>query len=143
MNVIVLSVDDRRDIATLLDEYQPFLRSEVEQSAMLRMKLADAIIVPTARLSPTFVAIGSTVHVVELRSRDTQTVTIVHPHDASVSSRSVSILSPLGAAILGCEQGSIVEVAIPTGTLKFAIREVHARQQTLAAHPLISSLRQP
>ena len=37
------------------------------------------------------------------------------------------MLSPLGAAILGCEEGSIVEIALPVGSILFTVRRVLAQ----------------
>jgi regulator of nucleoside diphosphate kinase len=124
MNTYVISDEDRRDILVMLDEYQPYLHSEAEQIDLLRRKLDEAVIVPASRLAPSIVAMGSTVRVVDLRPRQEETYTLVFPNEADVHRRQISLLSPLGTAMLGCAEGTIVEVRLPVSTIPFALKEV-------------------
>lgn len=124
MNTFVISVDDVREITAFLDSYRPYLHSEIEQSHLLRAKLSEAVVVPPSKLRPSIVAMYSRVRVLDLRAREEQINTLVFPSHANPARRRISLLSPLGTALLGCDTGAIIDVSIPGSTLQFAVRGV-------------------
>ena len=61
------------------------------------------------------VTMNSRVLFEDLRSGEKGTVTIAYPADADVSTRRISILSPVGAALIGEAKGAEVELPVPHG----------------------------
>lgn len=61
------------------------------------------------------VTMNSRVMFEDVRSGEKGTVTIVYPTDADVSTRRISILSPVGAALIGEARGAEVELPVPHG----------------------------
>jgi regulator of nucleoside diphosphate kinase len=61
------------------------------------------------------VTMNSQVMFEDLRTGEKGTVTIVYPADTDVSTRRISILSPVGAALIGEAEGAEVELPIPHG----------------------------
>ena len=57
----------------------------------------------------------STVMYEELPGRLQRRVTLVSPRDADASAGRISVLSPVGRALLGQAKGSTVDVALPLG----------------------------
>lgn len=57
----------------------------------------------------------STVTYEELPGRLRRRVTLVNPRDADASAGRISVLSPVGRALLGQAKGSTVDVALPLG----------------------------
>jgi regulator of nucleoside diphosphate kinase len=51
----------------------------------------------------------------DLRTGERGTVTIVYPADANAKAGQISVLSPVGAALLGESEGSEVELPLPHG----------------------------
>lgn len=131
MNTYVISVEDHRDITALLETYRPYLHSEVEQMLLLRQKLDEAVIVPTEKLARSIVSMGALVRIADLRLRTDDDLRLVYPKDASPALRCISLLSPLGTAILGCDEGAVVEIALPVSTLQFVVRSVLSQPQSL------------
>jgi len=71
----------------------------------------------------------STVLYEELPGRLRRRVTLVSPRDADASVGRISVLSPVGRALLGHAKGSTVEVALPLGRrLLVRVIEVTAQQ---------------
>lgn len=130
MNTYVISDEDLDSILEFLSRYPPFISSEVEQIALLKKKLRDAVIIPKANLSPTTISINSTAKVVDLEVRETRLYTLVYPHQANAGLRRLSILSPLGAALLGRSEGDFFECAIKGRPFAFAVREVLPNQHS-------------
>ncbi|MDZ7680291.1 MAG: transcription elongation factor GreA [Fodinibius sp.] len=50
--------------------------------------------------------------------------TLVSKDEADFKENKISVDSPIGQAILGSEQGEIVEVDVPAGTLKLEIKKI-------------------
>jgi len=86
------------------------------------------VLVPHAR--PTNNArLHSTVTYEELPGRLRRRVTLASPRDADASAGRVSVLSPVGRALLGHAKGSTIDVALPLGRrLSVRIIEVTAEQ---------------
>jgi regulator of nucleoside diphosphate kinase len=78
----------------------------------------EAEIVPSRRVSPHVVTLNS---IVSFRDEVTETVhkvTLVYPQDMSIGERRISVLSPVGRALLGQSVGGISQVELPDGTLR-------------------------
>jgi len=50
--------------------------------------------------------------------------TLVFPGEANVSQRKLSILAPLGTAVLGYRAGDIIEWTVPGGTRRLEVQRV-------------------
>ena len=53
-----------------------------------------------------------------------ETVSLVYPQEADMSQNKISILSPIGTAIIGFREGDVVEWAVPSGVTRIDIRKV-------------------
>lgn len=74
-----------------------------------------ARVVQPDQVPANIVTMNSRVMFEDVRTGDKGTVTIVYPSDADVSTRRISILSPVGAALIGESQGAEVELPVPHG----------------------------
>jgi transcription elongation GreA/GreB family factor len=124
MSIYVISAQDRDRLNAFFRIYRPFLHSEVEQIGILKKKLSDAVIVPESNLARTIVTMYTTADIVDLNRRETRRYTLVYPQYAGPGRGLLSVLSPLGAALLGRDEGSIFELTTDEGTVKFAVREI-------------------
>ena len=83
--------------------------------------LLDAsAIVPSRQVSPDVVTMYSQVQLQDLQTRQRSTLTLCYPSDAEPASGFVSVLSPVGSALLGLRVGSVARWATPTGDHKAA-----------------------
>jgi regulator of nucleoside diphosphate kinase len=53
-----------------------------------------------------------------------ETISLVYPHEADVSENKLSVLSPIGTAILGYREGDAVAWPVPSGCVKVEIKKV-------------------
>lgn len=79
-------------------------------SELQRATLVDSDSVPT-----NVVTMNSTVKLTDIKSKETETFTLVYPEDANIAEGRLSILAPIGIAILGYRVGSRVRWAVPAG----------------------------
>jgi regulator of nucleoside diphosphate kinase len=70
------------------------------------------------------VTMNSTVRLSDLLSKKRRTVTLVYPDDVDLASNSISILDPLGTALLGCKEGDVIQCPAEQCQRRFRIDEV-------------------
>ena len=80
---------------------------------LIDMVTAEADIVPGARIAPDIVTVNSKVTFRDELTGAQHTVTLVYPHEFSISERRISVLSPVGRALLGRRVGDVVALDIP------------------------------
>ena len=90
----------------------------------LRVELERALVVDPSRLSPNVVTLYAAVRVRDLESGHPQELTLVSPSEANVSAGRISVLAPLGTALLGYRLGDVVERVMPGGLRRLLIEAV-------------------
>jgi len=108
--IVVSEQDFDRLVALLdsLDRQQPVAAQE------LQAELDRAQIAPDDAMAPDVVRIGSTV-VFVTAGAEPRRVTLVFPQAADIAQHRVSILSPVGAALLGLAPGQSIPWLGPDG----------------------------
>ncbi len=98
-----------RNIAEAASEKYPqttdFLAREIERAEIL----------PDARLLPGLVTMDSEVTFRDDISLQERAVTLVYPEAADVDAGRISILTPIGAALIGLSVGQTIEFQTPGG----------------------------
>ena len=93
---------------------------------LLELVMTEAEIVPSASVASNIVTVNSTVTFRDELTETEHTATIVYPQDAAPSERRISVLSPMGMALIGRRVGAVTECAMPDGTLRdIRILELH------------------
>ena len=77
----------------------------------LRREIGSARVVDRARVSPDVVTMHSTVRIRDLATGVVEVHTLVYPDEADLRSGKLSVLAPLGTALLGTRAGDLVRVA--------------------------------
>ncbi|WP_010582122.1 nucleoside diphosphate kinase regulator [Schlesneria paludicola] len=96
---------------------KPYLQS-------LRQELNGALILNPDEIPPDVVTMNSTVRIRDVHSEELNTYTLVYPRDADIAIGKLSVLAPIGTAILGYRQGDLVQWQVPSGLTRFRIEEV-------------------
>ncbi|AGH95897.1 nucleoside diphosphate kinase regulator [Pseudobdellovibrio exovorus] len=84
-------------------------------AALLDEELQRASIVEDGELPVDVASMNSTISFVDLDAKKEQTVTLVYPHEASLEENKVSILAPIGAALIGLRVGQSIKWPLPNG----------------------------
>jgi transcription elongation factor GreA len=90
----------------------------------LEKMLRNARIIQENEVDTDIVSIGSTVRLKDLEFDEEVEYTIVGSAEADPARNKISNESPVGKALLGKAVGSIVDVAVPSGTIQFRILEI-------------------
>lgn len=110
-NITISSLDAER-LETLLDSL-PHDAFPGKSDLMSELNRAD--IVAPAEVPPSVITMNSTVRFSVESSSEDFTLTLVYPKDMDGSSDKISILAPVGSALLGLSVGSTIEWPKPGG----------------------------
>ena len=95
-------------------------------SGLIERVEQEADIVPPEHIGPDVVTVNSTVSFRDELTDSVHRVTVVYPQEMSVGQRRISVLSPVGSALLGQRVGQVARVALPDGsTRKLRVLELH------------------
>jgi regulator of nucleoside diphosphate kinase len=96
--------------------------------AMLLMALKDELdrgsVVAPDEVPKGIVTMHSRVRIRDLREDEPETYTLVYPHEADIDAGRLSVLAPLGTALLGTRVGDVVEFEAPAGTRRLKVERV-------------------
>lgn len=123
MNLPVITISER-DALRLQNMIQTHAAANTEHLEKLKAELERARIVPEAELPGNVIAMNSTVELEDLEDGEILTYTLVFPENADVESGKISILAPLGMAMLGFKVGDEFEWPVPAGTLRVRVRRL-------------------
>lgn len=96
-------------------------RDEIED---LERELERGTELESTEIEPDVVTMNSTVRLTDLDTNTSHLYTIVFPADADFEKGRISILSPLGTALLGYRAGDVVTWEMPRGTRQLRIEEL-------------------
>lgn len=106
---VLLGHRDHDRIQTLLQN------TRLDESRLLYDELDAATVVPDHLLPGDVVRMNSQVTFVDLDTLQETTLALVYPHEARNAPGSISILAPIGAALIGLRVGECIEWPLPNG----------------------------
>ena len=89
--------------------------SMTEVCEYLREELDRARVLPAEKLRPDIVSLGSQVEFRDEQTGKIQEIILVYPLDADIARRRVSVLTPVGAALLGLSVNQTISFRTRTG----------------------------
>ena len=108
-------------------------RRDHDGLARLSDTLDHARVVSSEDLPPDVVSMHSTVRVADLGTGEEATYTLVYPASADAAARKLSILAPIGLALLGRREGEEVRPQAPGGLRRLRIVKVeHQPERAMA-----------
>ena len=107
-------------ILNLLDSKHPNLL----ELNRLNMEIKRAKLVEPKKIKPDYVTMNSIVGVFFPESETSRTIRLSYPRDASFKEGNISVLSPLGCALLGYKEGETVSFKTPGGSQTITIDKI-------------------
>jgi regulator of nucleoside diphosphate kinase len=101
----------------------------------LEEELVRSVPVTAAKVPTDVVTMHSKVTVRDLDTGISRAYTLVFPHEADLPSGRLSVLAPLGTALLGYRAGDEIEWAMPGGVRRVRIERVQQIRSPSAAGP--------
>lgn len=121
---IFITEEDMQRLADLLASAERMSSRDLEHLWLLRQELEDAEIVTSDEIPADVVTMNSRVRIKDLDSGREAIYVLVFPRDADVAQGRISILAPIGTAIIGYRAGDVIVWAVPSGQKRFKVQEV-------------------
>lgn len=121
MRTIYITKQDRDRIAKLMKE-ELAKDAKNRPVAGLSGELERAVVVPAQELPANVITMNSRV-LIEIDGVQKE-ITLVYPADAKLWENKISVLSPIGTALLGYAEGDEIEWQVPSGVSKIFIRKL-------------------
>ncbi len=121
---IHITQDDATKLRELLKSGLRYNNPDQENLRALQRELDRAKIVAPDALTPDVVTMNSTVRVKDTRDSEPMEFTLVFPEHADPVNGQISVVAPLGAAVLGYKAGDRVRFKTPGGERTVEIEQV-------------------
>jgi len=102
-------------------ERQSFLEAKIND---LEMAISRSDVIEISNEPSENIIFGSTVDLKNLVNNQTVTYQLVGPYESNPEDGKISIISPLGKALIGNEEGDYVKLKTPGGVQEFEILEI-------------------
>lgn len=121
---IYITKYDLSRLKELIEVGLSFKERDREYLESLQNELDRAHIVDPVAIPHDVVTMNSRLRLKDLGSGEEHSYVLVFPSDADIKQNRISILAPIGTAILGYRAGDTVDWAVPAGTRKMRIEEI-------------------
>lgn len=118
---IIITQEDMKKLKKLVDDEINDVKNK-PHVIELETELKRAEIVDKNDLSYDVISMNSTV--LMLLDDMEEEVSLVYPHETNLLTNNISILSPIGTAIIGYREGDVFEWAVPSGTTRIEVKKV-------------------
>jgi regulator of nucleoside diphosphate kinase len=121
---IIVTDGDVERLTRLVRALKYSLLRDQRQLDLLDQTLESAEVRPPGRVPKDVVRMNSRVRVLDFDTRKRGMYTLVFPEEANISRGLISVLAPLGIALLGRRRGDIIEAKVPGGVRKLRVGHV-------------------
>lgn len=121
---IYITEYDLLRLQPLVESARRYERADFDSLDLLQQELDRAILCDPDDLPDDVVSVNSQVQVTDLESDKRLEYTIVFPREANYDEKRISVLAPIGTALLGYGTGAEVEWPTPGGLRRFRIERV-------------------
>jgi transcription elongation factor GreA len=101
-------------------ERQQFVQARLNQ---LTRRAAELSKIDISEIPADRIGFGSRVTVIDLRSKEEETYSLVFGDYIDIDSGQISVASPLGQALMGKKKGDSVSLQLPRGERKLKVKE--------------------
>ena len=121
---IFITESERQKLQELISETKEFGKGNKTYLKSLEQELELAQEVITDHIPPDVITMNSKVLLKDLTSGEDMVFTLVYPMDADYKLDKISILAPVGTAILGFRKGDIIDWNVPDGVVKLQVVDI-------------------
>ena len=119
---IFLTAEDRKRLVALLE--RPIAAWDRDDVRELVVEIQRASVVPAAEIPAEVITMNSRARLLDLDQGATLEYTLVYPQDADFAEGKISVLAPIGAAMLGYRVGDEIDWIVPAGLRRLRVEAV-------------------
>lgn len=121
--IYITNVDKER-LLKLINEEKEFSRGNKEHLGKLEQELERAQVVVSEHIPHNVITMNSQVSLKDMETGETMIYTLVYPSEANLLENKISIMAPIGTAILGFCEGDIISWEVPGGVVKLQVEKI-------------------
>lgn len=121
---IFITEFDKTRLEELIEVAKEFGGHDRNDLSTLAGELARATVVSSKEVPSNVVTMNSRVHLRDVVTSEKMTFVLVFPKDADIAAGAISILAPVGTAILGYAKGDVLEWPVPAGMRRISIEKI-------------------
>ena len=121
---IVVSDADMAGLNRLVRALRHSLFRDQLELESLNQHLESAEVASSERIPRDIIRMNSRIHVLDLDTGKKELYTLVFPEQADISTGLISVLAPVGIALLGHRQRDIIEARVPGGIRRLRVERV-------------------
>ncbi len=121
---IRVTLFDLERLKKLLEDAQRTSHRRSVYLTKLQTELDRAKVVKPDKVPSDVVTMNSSVRLVDLDTGKEEVYTLVFPEDANAEQGKISILAPIGTAMLGYEVGDVFEWEVPAGKRRLKVKRI-------------------
>jgi regulator of nucleoside diphosphate kinase len=124
---IYITAHDMEQLKKLLGEEkdrQGYGNGRGEHLKGLETELNRSIRVAAEKVAPDVITMHSKAHLIDLDSGEELVYTLVFPNEADIRQDKISVLAPIGTAMLGYRVGDMFEWPVPDGVRRLQVKDV-------------------
>ena len=122
--IIYITNNDMRRLRELIIVAREFGKEDERYLQELENELNRGKVVKSQDIPPNVITMNSEVYLRDLNTKEEITYRLVFPEHADASQGWVSILAPIGTALLGYSVGDTIEWKVPAGIVKLKVEKI-------------------
>jgi regulator of nucleoside diphosphate kinase len=133
---IYITAHDMEQLKKLLDEEKDrhgYGNGRGEHLKGLEAELNRSIRIAAHKVPPDVITMHSKAHLTDLDSGEELIYTLVFPNEADIRQDKISVLAPIGTAMLGYRVGDIFEWPVPDGIRRLQVKSLLYQPETAGA----------
>lgn len=121
---IYMTKFDLERLEKLIQEAQSTEYRKSEYLEKLKIEIQRAVVVSPQDIPADVITMNSIAHLQDLDTGEEETYTLVFPEDANLQQGKISVLAPIGTAMLGYRVGDRFEWDVPAGKRKLQVKKI-------------------
>lgn len=121
---IFITEYDVQRLEGLIERFRAIPSREGRNLNELEQELEKAEVVPPEGIPPDVITMNSRVCLADLDSGQEMILTLVFPTEADVETGKISILAPIGTAMIGYRVGDTITWAVPGGKKNLLVKDI-------------------
>jgi len=131
---IIITEKDRVKLQEIVSDILLTEVDGVDHVRALDAEMQRAKVVPSGKVPSDVITMNSKA-ILSFDDGEDEEYTLVYPDEANLAENKLSVLSPVGTAILGYRAGDVVDWKVPEGTVTIRVKSV-VYQPEAAGHDL-------
>jgi len=122
---IVITAEDRDRLKKLIAREREFGKAgDSTELKSLEEELNRASVVLSEQIPPGTITMNSEFMLMDMDSGEETTYRLVYPENADFLENKISVIAPIGTAMLGYNEGDEIQWRVPSGSVRLKIKKV-------------------